>query len=43
MISLNTKTKTSGSIPRFVLKDHTVKPFYSGPYQDLRYRDMFAT
>ena len=34
-ISLNTKTKTSGSIPRFVLKDDTVKPLRSGHHQDL--------
>ena len=42
-MSLNTKTKTNGSIPRFALKDHTVKPLYSGTYQDFSYREVFAT
>ena len=35
IISLNTKTKTSDSILRCVLKVHTVKPLYSGHHQDI--------
>ena len=42
MISF-TKTKTSGSIPRLVLKNHAVKPLYSGYHEDLYYRDMSTT